>query len=80
MKTVKIIGYAYDKANEAKNSNSVTNSNRDVLNNVNPDPNKNADLLKNMIYRISDHYRHMAKTVNVFNVHAACLEPSNSPH
>ena len=53
---------------------------RDVLNNVNPDPNKNADLLKNMIYRISDHYRHMAKTVNVFNVHAACLEPSNSPH
>ena len=30
MKTVKIIGYAYDKANEAKNSNSVTNSNRDV--------------------------------------------------
>lgn len=53
---------------------------RDVLNNVNPDPNKNPDLLKNMIYRISDHYRHMAKTVNVFNVHAACLEPSNSPH
>ena len=53
---------------------------RDVLNNVDPDPNKNADLLKNMIYRISDHYRHMAKTVNVFNVHAACLEPSNSPH
>lgn len=53
---------------------------RDVLNNVNPDPNKNADLLKNMIYRISDHYRHMAKTVNVFNVHAACLEPANSPH
>ena len=53
---------------------------RDVLNNVNPDPNKNADLLKNMLYRISDHYRHMAKTVNVFNVHAACLEPSNSPH
>ena len=58
----------------------ISNSNRDVLNNVNPDPNKNADLLKNMIYRISDHYRHMAKTVNVFNVHAACLEPSNSPH
>ena len=53
---------------------------RDVLNNVNPDPTKNADLLKNMIYRISDHYRHMAKTVNVFNVHAACLEPSNSPY
>lgn len=53
---------------------------RDVLNNVNPDPTKNPDLLKNMIYRISDHYRHMAKTVNVFNVHAACLEPSNSPH
>lgn len=53
---------------------------RDVLNNVNPDPSKNPDLLKNMIYRISDHYRHMAKTVNVFNVHAACLEPSNSPH
>lgn len=53
---------------------------RDVLNNVNPDPNKNADILKNMIYRISDHYRHMAKTVNVFNVHAACLEPSNSPY